>query len=639
MSDKIKIILPDGSLREYEKNTTLLEVAESLGGEVARAAIVGKVDGRVVDLSYPLSEDSRVEILTFDSPEGRDVYRHSTAHIMAHAVKELFPDAKVAIGPAIEDGFYYDFDVKNPFTSEDLERIEERMREIIDRDSPFIRIEKKKEEALKYFGERGEVYKVELIEEIEDSRVTLYQEDSFVDLCRGPHIPSTGYIKAFKLLSSAGAYWRGDERNPMLQRIYGTSFQDEESLRAHLELLEEAKRRDHRNLGKELDLFSVHNEAGAGLIHWHPKGARVRNIIENFWREEHRKRGYELVYTPHISKEELWKTSGHLENFAENMYSPIDIDGVKYILKPMNCNGHILIYKTKVRSYRDLPIRMAELGTVYRYERSGVLHGLLRVRGFTQDDAHIFCTQEQFKDEIVGVIELMDFMMKAFGFEYKVKLSTRPEEKYLGSIEVWERAESDLREALKIKGLEYTVDAGAGAFYGPKIDVELIDALGREWQGPTIQLDFNLPERFDVNYIDKDGRERRAVMIHRTVLGSMERFMGNLIEHYGGAFPVWLAPVQVRVIPITDSQNEFARKIEERLVKEGLRAEADCRNEKINYKIREAQVEQIPYMLIVGKREVESNRVAVRHRREGDLGTRNLEDFLDKIREDIASRK
>jgi threonyl-tRNA synthetase len=568
-----------------------------------------------------------------------ETLRHSCSHIMAQAVSELFPDVKFAIGPPIADGFYYDFDKKEPFTPQDLERITEKMKEIIEKNYPFIRSEKTREEALKFFRQRSEKYKVELLQEMGDAKVTFYEQGGFVDLCRGPHVKSTDEVKYFKLLSVAGAYWRGDEKRERLQRIYGTAFFTEEELDRYLYLLEEAKKRDHRKLGVELDLFSMHEGAGAGLIYWHPKGSRIRKVIEDFWEGEHLKNGYDLVDTPHIARIDLWETSGHTNFYREYMYSPMDIEGKDYIIKPMNCPGHILIYKTKVRSYRDLPIRWAELGTVYRYERSGVLHGLLRVRGFTQDDAHIFCRPEQLEDEIVGVIKFVLFMLKTFGFSnYDVALSTRPE-KYVGTLESWEKATDALKKALEKVGLAYAVNPGEGVFYGPKIDIKIRDSLGRAWQCSTIQVDFNLPERFDINFIDASGQHRRPIMIHRALLGSLERFFGVLIEHYGGAFPVWLAPVQVTVLTITDSQVEYGRKVYNRLKEKSIRVETNFDNEKIDKKIRNAQLQKIPYMLIVGNREVESETVSVRRRDQKDLGPLKVDKFIENILEEIENKK
>ncbi len=560
-----------------------------------------------------------------DKNERLERMRHSASHVMAEAVAKLFPDVKFGIGPIIEDGFYYDFDLPRPLTPDDLPLIEEKMKEIIVQDLPFICEEVSREEARRIFSDQP--YKLELIEDLPDDRFTIYRQGLFTDLCRGPHVNSTGEIKAFKLLSIAGAYWRGDEHRPMLQRIYGTAFETEEALDRYLHKLDEAARRDHRKLGKELDLFSIHEESGPGLVHWHPKGALIRHLIEEFWIEEHLKRGYEIVYTPHIAKLDLWKTSGHWSLYRDYLYSPMDVEGQQYIIKPMNCPGHILIYKTRLRSYRELPLRWAELGTVYRYERSGVLHGLARVRGFTQDDAHIFCRPDQLEDEVIGVLELARFMMKSFGFpDYEVLLSTRPE-KYAGTLEVWEEATRVLEKALERLNLPYSVDPGGGVFYGPKIDIRLKDALGRTWQGPTTQVDFNLPERFKVTYVAEDGREHQAVMIHRTVLGSMERFLACLIEHYGGAFPVWLAPVQVVVIPIADRHLDYAHQVKARLGAQGIRVIVDARPGRMNLRIRDAQLQKIPYMLVVGDKEVASGTLSVRLRSGDDLGRQSLSSF------------
>ncbi len=567
--------------------------------------------------------------------EGLIELRHTSSHILAQAVKRLYPDAKLGIGPAIEDGFYYDFYVDKPFTPDDLVRIEEEMKKIVDADYKLERFTLPKEDAIKFLEELDEPFKIELAREI-DGEISFYRQGEFVDMCAGPHIESTGGVKYFKLLSTSGAYWRGDEHNPMMQRIYGTSFYTKEELDNYLSFLEEAKKRDHRILGRELDLYSTHEEVGPGLIMWHPNGAIIRNTIEDLWRKEHLKHGYKLVYTPHIASEKIYQISGHLENYAESMYAPIQIDTARYRLKPMNCPGHILIYKTKQRSYRDLPIRYAELGTVYRYERIGTLHGMLRVRGFTQDDAHIFCREDQLIDEIRGAIRFMDFFMKTFGYEYKPYLSTRPE-KYIGTDEIWDMATKALKEALRLEGMDYELDEGGGVFYGPKIDIKLIDALGREWQGPTIQVDFNLPERFDVNYTGSDGKEHRVVMIHRTVLGSMERFVGGLIEHYAGKFPLWLAPIQVVVVPISDRHNERAIEVKDRLFENDIRVELDDRNEKVNYKVREAIVKKVPYIIVIGDREVEDNTLSVRTISK-DLGSFSLESFIDRVKEEIEKK-
>jgi threonyl-tRNA synthetase len=562
--------------------------------------------------------------------------RHSAAHLMAEAVLEVFPDAKLGIGPAIESGFYYDFDLPRSLTDEDLADIERRMAANREQNAPFVREVVSREEAQRIFGSNP--YKIELIEGLPpDEIITTYQQGNFLDLCRGPHVASTGEIGPFKLLSVAGAYWRGDEKRPMLQRIYGTAFPSQEELDAHLARLEEAQRRDHRRLGRELDLYSVTEEIGPGLILWHPKGAMIRYLVEQFEQREQLARGYDLVYTPHIASEKIYQTSGHLETYGENMYAPMSIEEVDYYLKPMNCPGHIMIYKSRVHSYRDLPIRLAELGTVYRYERSGTLHGMLRVRGFTQDDSHIFCTPEQVVDEVAGVLDLAVHMAGVFGYDFQAYLATRPE-KAIGSEEVWDTATDELRRAMEMRGLTYKLDEGGGAFYGPKIDIKWVDALGREWTGPTIQVDFNLPERFDVNYIGEDGERHRAAMIHRTLLGSMERFVGGLVEHYAGAFPVWLAPVQVAVIPITDDQVVYARDVAVRLADAGLRADLNDRRDRMQAKIREAQLQKIPYMLVIGKREAADGTVSVRLRNGRDLGAMPVEQFRDLALDRVRSQ-
>ena len=565
-----------------------------------------------------------------------EMMRHSAAHVMAEAVQSIFPDAKFAIGPAIEDGFYYDFDLPRPLTPEDLPPIESKMTELITANEPFIRKEVSKEEARQVFA--AQPYKLELIDEIPDETVSLYEQGSFLDLCRGPHVSSTKEIKAFKLVSIAGAYWRGDEHRPMLQRIYGVAFDTKKDLDEHLKNLEEAARRDHRKLGKELDLFSIQDEFGPGLVLWHPKGSIIRRVIEDFWKDEHVRRGYDIVYTPHIARIDLWRTSGHLEFYQDYLYSPMDIEGQQYILKPMNCLGHILIYKTRLRSYRELPIRYAELGTVYRYERSGVLHGLSRVRGFTQDDAHIFCRPDQLEQEVIGVLDLALFMIDAFGFsKYQILLSTRPD-KYAGTLQVWEEATDTLRQALEKSRVAYEIDPGEGVFYGPKIDIKFESALGKAWQGPTIQVDFNLPQRFNVTYIGEDGKEHSVVMVHRTVLGSMERYLATLLEHYGGAFPVWLSPVQVRVIPVADRHLDYARKLTAKLKNEGVRADVDDRSERINLKIRQAQLEKIPAMLIAGDKEVAASTVSIRLRSGEQLADQPFASFKENIKTAIANK-
>jgi len=570
--------------------------------------------------------------------ENLEIYRHSTSHIMAQAVCELYPGTKLGIGPAIEDGFYYDFDLPSPISHEELPKIESKMKEIIKANLPFKKKIMTKYEARKFFQEKGEIYKVDLLDKIEDEEVSLYQQGDFIDLCRGPHIPSTGWIKAFKLISIAGAYWRGNEKNPMLTRIYGTCFEKKKDLDDYLFKLEEAKRRDHRKLGKELKIFDIYEEVGPGLIYYHPKGAIIREGICTFLRQEHAKRGYLEVVTPHIAKIDLWQTSGHCEYYKENMYF-MEVEDTSYVLKPMNCPGHILIYKSQTRSYKELPIRYFELGTVYRYERSGVLHGLLRVRGFTQDDAHIFCRQDQLRDEICGVINFASEMLNTFGFkEYDVYLSTRPE-KYVGTKEIWEEATSALAAALQKEKLNYAIDEGEGVFYGPKIDIKLKDALGRAWQGPTIQVDFNLPQRFNVTYIGSDNKEYQPVMIHRVVLGSLERFLGALIEHYAGAFPVWLSPIQVMILTIAERHVSYAEEIKEQLLAEGVRVKLDKRNEKIGFKIREAEsLHKVPYMLIIGDKEVENSKVSVRKRAKGDLGQLLLKEFTNNLIKEIKEK-
>lgn len=561
--------------------------------------------------------------------------RHSTAHVMAHAVRNLFPDAKIAIGPSIEEGFYYDFDVNEPFSTEDFEKITDEMNRIISEGRDFTRREVTRGEAIEIF--KDEPYKLELINELPESEpITIYQEGDFVDLCRGPHVGSAKELGVFKLLRTSGAYWRGDEHKPMLQRIYGTAFPTQEELDKFLLMIEEAEKRDHRKLGRDLDLFSLHDEVGPGLVLWHPKGALVRKLIEDYWRAEHLANGYELLCTPHIAKQELWRTSGHLDFFNENMYQPMEVEGEPYLIKPMNCPFHMMIYKTRVHSYREMPLRWAELGTVYRYERSGVLHGLLRVRGFTQDDAHILCTREQLDSETERTLKFVIKMLRRFGFtDYHVYLSTRPEH-YVGDDEGWAEATKSLKTALEAEGLDYDVDEGGGAFYGPKIDVKIKDAIGREWQCSTIQVDFNEPERFDITYVGQDNQPHRPIMIHRALLGAIERFVAVLIEHYAGAFPLWLAPVQAVVLPIADRHSEYAHSVAEKLKAEGFRAQVDDRSEKTGYKIREAQLQKVPYMLIVGDREEEAGSVSVRSRSEGDKGAIALADLIAELKNEEA---
>ncbi len=634
-------LIVDGREIEVSEGVRLIDlVPQEMKGKV----IAAEVDGQPVDLTYTPKEGDKVFWITADSEEGLQILRHSAAHIMAQAVKHLYGnDVKLGVGPAISDGFYYDMLVPGGISSEDLPKIEEEMRKIVEADLPFERIVVSKDEAREIFKKAGEIFKLEILDEIEGDEVTLYKQGDFLDLCRGPHVPSTGYVKHFKLLSVSGAYWRGDENREMLTRVYGTAFPTKEALEDYLHRREEAVRRDHRRIGREMDLFSIEEDIGPGLVLWHPRGAIIRKVIEDFWREVHWKRGYDFVYTPHIAKKHLWEISGHWDHYRENMFPPMDVEGQEYLVKPMNCPFHIMIYKSKQRSYRELPLRWAELGTVYRYEKSGVLHGLLRVRGFTQDDAHIFCTPDQIEDEIKGVLELALFMFKTFGFdEYDIELSVRDErkkDKYVGEEEVWQKAEAALVKALEDMGIEYKRMEGEAKFYGPAIDIKLKDAIGRTWQAATIQLDFNLPRRFGMKYIGPDGKEHEPVMIHRALLGSFERFFGTLIEHYAGAFPTWLHPEQVIVIPITDDQVEYARKVHQVLRDEMIRSVLDLHTgEKLGARIRRAQKMQIPYMLVIGKREVEAGAVAVRHRRKGDLGQMGLEEFKAKILEEIRTR-
>jgi len=632
---EIQVTLKGGLKKSYPKGITLLEIAEDISKKLAKEALAAKVDGVLRDLSYKVQDDCQVEILTFDDEEGRKVFWHSTSHVMAQAVKRLFPDTKLAIGPAIDEGFYYDFDREESFSPADIEKIEQEMAKIVAEDYVFSRKDISKEEALNDLESRNESYKVELVQGLsEDANISFYNQGEFTDLCAGPHIPSTGKIKAFKLTNLAGAYWRGDENNKMLQRIYGISFPKKSMLDEYLAKIEEAKKRDHRKLGRELDLFSLHEE-GPGFPFFHPKGMILWNTLVDFWRKEHQKRGYQEIKTPIILNEQLWHRSGHWEHYKDNMYFT-NIDNMIYAVKPMNCPGSILMYKTSSHSYRDLPIRLGELGIVHRHEKSGVLHGLMRVRCFTQDDAHIFMMPSQIEDEILGVIDLIDYVYnKIFGFEYHVELSTRPE-KSMGSDELWEQATSALQNALEKKGMPYKINEGDGAFYGPKIDFHLKDSLGRTWQCGTIQLDFMMPDRFDLSYIGPDGEKHRPVMIHRVIFGSIERFIGILIEHYAGAFPVWLAPVQARILPISEKHLEYAQKVKQQLQDAGIRVELDERNEKIGYKIREAQMQKVPYMLIVGDKEAEENTVSVRVRGKGDVGQKSIDAFIEEVKELVS---
>jgi threonyl-tRNA synthetase len=635
-AEMINITLKDGSVKEYNAGITIREVAESISAGLARVALAGEVDGVVKDLNYKLEKDCRLSLLTFDDQGGKHAYRHTTSHIMAQAVKRLYPEIKLAIGPSIDNGFYYDFDKDKPFSIEELERIEKEMEKIVKEDLPLERFTLPRDEAVKFMQEKGEPYKVELIQDLpEGEEISFYKQGEFTDLCAGPHLPSTGKVKAFKLLSVAGAYWRGSEKNRMLQRIYGTSFAKKSELEEYLFRLEEAKKRDHRKLGRELDLFDILDE-GPGFPFFMPKGMVLRNILEDFWRSEHKKRGYQEVKTPIILNKDLWLRSGHWENYRENMYT-VDIDESDFAIKPMNCPGGMLVFKRKLHSYRDLPQRMGELGLVHRHELSGALHGLMRVRCFTQDDAHIFMTPEQIKDEVIGVIDLIDEFYSVFGFKYHVELSTRPENS-IGTDEQWETATVSLRGALDAKGMKYKVNEGDGAFYGPKIDFHLEDSIGRTWQCGTIQLDMNMPERFDLTYVGADGEKHRPVMIHRVVFGSIERFIAILTEHFAGAFPAWLAPTQVKILSIVEKHHPYVLELQEILDEKGIRVEVDLRNEKIGYKIREAQMQKVPYMLVIGDKEMENRTVAVRSRKDGDLGSIPIEEFAGKILEEIKTK-
>lgn len=625
----IKITLPDGSIREYENGVKVFDVTKDISEGLARVAMGAVVNGETRGMQESVTEDSTFKVVKFEDKEGKEIFWHTSAHIMALAVQRLFPGVKFAIGPAIDNGFYYDFDTEHRFTPEDLEMIEKEMEKIVKEGHNLERYEMPRDEALEHFKEMGEVYKVDLIENLpSDEIISFYKLGDFTDLCRGPHLYDVKKVKAIKLLSIAGAYWRGDEKNKMLQRIYGTTYEKKKDLEEYLNKLEEAKKRDHRKLGRELELFSIQEE-GPGFPFFHPKGMTIRNILESFWREEHVKAGYDEIKTPLILNEALWHQSGHWDHYKENMYFT-NIDEEDYAIKPMNCPGSILVYKSKMYSYRDLPLRWAELGLVHRHELSGALHGLMRVRSFTQDDAHLFVLPSQIKDELIKVIELDDKFYKVFGFKYSIDLSTRPKNS-MGSDEQWELATNGLIEALKEKGINYNLNEGDGAFYGPKIDFQLEDAIGRTWQCGTIQLDFQMPEKFDISYVDKDNEKKRPVMIHRTILGSIERFMGILIEHYAGKFPVWLAPVQATILPISDKFNDYAYELQKELREKGLRVEVDARAEKIGYKIREAQVQKIPYSLVVGEKEVEGRLVSVRKRDEGDLGQMGVESFIEKL--------
>ena len=633
------ITLPDGSQRSFEQPVTVAELAADIGPGLAKAAVAGRVDGRLVDTSHRIETDAAVAIVTGRDEDGLEIIRHSTAHLLAQAVKQLFPSAQVTIGPVIEDGFYYDFAFERAFTPEDLEAIEKRMAELAEADQPVHREVMARDDAVEFFRGIGEEYKARIIEAIPANEdISLYGQGDFKDLCRGPHVPRTGLLKAFKLTKVAGAYWRGDAKNEQLQRIYGTAWPDTKALKAYLTRLEEAEKRDHRRIGRELDLFSIQEDAGGGLVFWHPRGARIRRVMEDYWREQHARAGYELLYTPHIALEDLWHTSGHTDFYRESMYRPMEEDGQPYQLKPMNCPFHVLVYKDRLRSYRDLPMRWAELGTVYRHEMSGALHGLMRVRGFTQDDAHVFCREEQIEEEVLHVLDLTLGMLGDFGFEnFEVNLSTRPE-KAVGSEEIWDKATAALRGALERKGLEYILDEGGGAFYGPKIDLKIEDAIGRKWQCSTVQLDFNLPERFDMEYVAASGERRRPIMIHRALLGSLERFFGILIEHYEGRFPAWLAPVQAVALNITDKQAEYVDSVAKTLNEQGFRVEADLRNEKIGFKIREHTMQKVPFLLVAGDREKEAGSLAVRSRSGEDLGSMTIDDLGKFLAQQVAKR-
>jgi threonyl-tRNA synthetase len=626
--DEIKIKLKNTEDVAVPRGTSVEDFLASQN--TGRDAIAADLNGRRIDLSAPLQESGELSPILRSNPLALEILRHSTSHIMAQAVRQLFPGVKVTIGPAIEAGFYYDFDYEAAFTPEDLPKIENRMKEIISQGLPFSRREMDRTEAVRLFEEMDEPYKVELLQEIEDETVSIYELGDFIDLCLGPHLASSDKVPAFKLLDVSGSYWRGDEKRQQLQRIYGTAFFSRKELKKHLQLLEEAKKRDHRRLGKELDLFSIHEEAGAGLVIWHPNGALLRTLIEDFEKAEHIRRGYHLVVGPQILKTEMWRASGHFDNYREHMYFT-EVDGISYGIKPMNCLSHLLVYRSKLRSYRDLPLRYFELGTVLRHERSGVLHGLTRVRQFTQDDAHILCTPDQLNDEIKGVIQLVVDFMGAFGFDFETEISTRPE-KSIGTDEAWETATKALMQATDEMGMAYEINAGEGAFYGPKIDINLKDALNRRWQCATIQCDFTLPERFDLTFVGSDGQKSRPVMIHRTILGAIERFIGVLIEHVAGAFPVWLAPVQAVILTVTGRGDDFALEVRDRLRRKGLRVETDLRNEKLGFKIREAQLMKVPYMLVIGDREIEQGGVSPRTRSGEDLKFMTVDEFLSRVR-------
>jgi threonyl-tRNA synthetase len=641
--ESIRVTLPDGKSAEVPKGTTPAEIAGKLAPELAREALIARTNGELIDLNRPLDHDTSLSLLTAKDPEVLPIFRHSAAHLMAAAVAELYPEVKFGVGPPIDYGFFYEFQRPEPFTPDDLERIEAKMRELAARDLPNQRRLVSKREALRLYGEANQPFKCELVEEkAQEPLVSLYSTGKFVDFCRGPHVPSTGRIRAFKVMNVSGAYWKGQEGNPQMQRVYAACFPTQEELDAYLHQLEEARRRDHRRLGPELELFTIEEEAGPGLIFWHPKGGLVRKLMEDWLRDELLRRGYDLVFTPHVMRLHLWETSGHTNFYRANMFAPMEVEDADYQLKPMNCPGHILIYKSRLRSYRDLPMRLAELGTVYRYERSGVLHGLLRVRGFTQDDAHIFCTPDQIESEIEACVDFALAVLATFGFEkYQIELSARDPahpENYAGSVEDWERAEGALLHTLERLKMPFTRMEGEAVFYGPKIDIKLFDAIGRPWQLTTVQFDFNLPRRFGLEYVGEDGARHQPLMVHRALWGSVERFFAILIEHYAGAFPLWLAPVQARVIPVSAKALDFARQVRDRLRQAGLRGDLDERNERLQAKIRDAQLQKIPYMLVVGPKEAETGTVSVRHRSLGDLGPKPLEELLAELSRENASR-
>jgi threonyl-tRNA synthetase len=644
MSNNIHIKLPDGSDKEFPQGTTALDVAKSISPRLADAALVAKTNGDLIDLTKPIEKDTELRILTEKDPEALQVYRHSSAHLLAAAVLELFPETKLGHGPATENGFFYDFYRPTPFTPEDLEKIEKKMQELAQQNIPYAREFLPRQEGLEKFKGEGDFMKCHFIEQFTqpDEKISIYKTGKFLDFCRGPHIPSTGKIKAFKLLNIAGAYWLGNEKNPQLQRIYGTSFFSKKDLDAHLNSIEEAKKRDHRVLGQQLDLFSIQELAGPGLIFWHPKGGIIRKEMEDWMRNEYIKRGYALVYTPHVARRQLWQTSGHEGYYAQNMFDTMELDDAEYRMKPMNCPFHILIYRDSLKSYRDLPVRLGELGTVYRYERSGVMHGLLRVRGFTQDDAHIFCTLDQIESEIEGCVEFAKDVLKDFGFDkFQTELSTwNPDDRksFVGSEEQWNMATNSLEKVLKKLNIEYKTMPGEAAFYGPKIDIKLVDAIGRLWQLSTVQFDFNLPQRFGLEYVAEDGSRKQPLMVHRALYGSVERFFGVLIEHYAGAFPVWLSPVQAVMIPISERHAEYANKVATQLKAVGVRVDVDARNEKMNAKIREHAMQKVPFLLVVGDKEAEAGKVNVRTRGKEKTEDMAAADFVEKIRKLIAEK-